>query len=75
MVINVGTLLIISTQDTRELNLSSFNDGEAHLIGTCKLIVIKTLSQKNVREALRIIAKMMYNEMNGFYFGNTTKQK
>ena len=38
MVINVGTLLIISTQDTRELNLSSFNDGEAHLIGTCKLI-------------------------------------
>ena len=54
MVINVGTLLIISTQNTRQLNLLSFNDGEAHLIETCNLIVILKLSQKNVREALRM---------------------
>ena len=66
MVINNGTLLIISKQDTRQLNLLSFNNGEAHRIGACKLIVIKKLSQKNVREALRIIAKIMYNEINGF---------
>jgi len=66
MVINVGTLVIISTQNTRQLNLLSFNDGEAHLIETCNLIVIKKLSQKNVREVLRKIAKMMYNKMNGF---------
>ena len=52
MVINVGSLLIISTQDIRQLNLLSFNDGEAHLIETCNLIVIKKLRQKNVRESL-----------------------
>ena len=63
MGINDGTLLIISKQDTRQLNLLSFNDG---LIGTYKLIVIKKLNQKNVREALRIIAKMIFNEMNRF---------
>ena len=51
MVINVGTLVIISTQNTRQLNLLSFNDGEAHLIETCNLIVIKKLRQKNVRES------------------------
>ena len=52
------------TRHTLAKKLKDFTDGEAHMIGTCKMNIIDSANKDNVREAVRIIAKKM-SEMIG----------
>ena len=45
------------TRHTLAKNLKEFTDGEAHMIGTCKMNIIGNANNKNVRETVRIIVK------------------